>query len=307
MSFLKQLFLFFIFLIAISLVCFILVNLSPNDPAEVALRVNDVVPTNEAIKQMREELGLDKPLFIRYFDWLKDISKADFGISYITKTSVNEELLKALPTTFYLSLFSLFLIISLGLSFGILCAIFEGSLFDKILRAITFVSMATPSFWLGLLLIWIFALHFNLFPTGGFESFSSIILPSITLAFHNTATFVRLIRNSLIENRETMFIYYAKARGLKKVLILKHQIKNALPTFLVALAMSIPKLLAGTVIVENIFGLPGLGRLCIEAIFNRDYPIIQAYVLFMAVLFIFFNFITDAYIKLTDPRLKEVR
>ena len=301
---LKRLALMLPLLLGISLVSFTLIALSPSDPAEVALRVNDITPTVESIAQMREELGLDKPLFERYTTWLGAIAQGDLGISYATKIPVLEEIVQALPTTLMLSSIALVMVVFFGLTLGIVCALYENTLVDKMIRGFIFVATAMPSFWLGLLLIWFFALYLDLLPTSGLQSASGIILPAMTLSLTYIATYIRLMRNTMIQSKHEPYVLYGRARGLREHVIMKHRVMNALQPFIVALGMSIPKLVAGTVIVENIFGLPGVGRLCVSAIFSRDYPMIQAYVLLMATLFIFFNLIADVSVKFIDPRLR---
>jgi nickel transport system permease protein len=300
----KRLILLVPLLLGISFICYGLVNLSPSDPAEVILRVNAITPTPEAISEMRKELELDKPFMTRYFLWLEGIVQGDFGISYETKTPVLTEIQRALPVTLILAGSSFLLIVFLGLSLGILCAVFEGSLLDKILRGFVFTAMAMPSFWLGLLFMWFFALKLDLVPISGAEDFRGYILPTLTLSCSFAATYIRIMRNTLINTKENLYILHAKVRGLKKSLVLKHQIINALQPFIIAVGMSIPRLIAGTVIVESIFSLPGLGRLCVHAIFSRDYPMIQAYILFMAVAFILFNLLADVLVQWIDPRLR---
>ena len=162
-----------------------------------------------------------------------------------------------------------------------------------------------PSFWVGLLLIWIFSVKLNLFPTSGMERPSSIVLPAITLALAYISTYVRLIRNNMVQNKHENYVYYARIRGLKESTIIKHIFKNSLQTSITALGMSIPKLIAGTVIVENIFAWPGVGRLCVTAIYNRDFPIIQAYILLMAVLFVICNLLVDILSVAIDPRMRK--
>ncbi len=294
--------------LGVTLICFILMNLNPSDPAEVTLRLNNIVIiTPEAIEEMKKELNLDEPLHIQYFLWLKNIFEGNLGLSYETKEPVLNEFLKAFPITFYLAFISLILIAFFGLIIGILCAIYENSLFDKILRIFIFISASIPSFWLALLLIWVFSINFNILPSNGIENISGIILPAITLTIAYICTFVRIIRNSLIQIKNSLFITYAKARGLSKYQILKHQIKSTINPFIIAINMSIPRLLAGTVVIENIFALPGLGRLCVHAIFARDYPMIQAYIFFLAILFILFNLFADIWLQIRDPRLKQVK
>lgn len=301
---LKRVLLLIPLLFGVTVICFILVNLNPSSPAEVTLRINNITITPEVIEETKKELGLDKPLIEQYFLWIQNLLKGDLGTSYETKTAVLKELINAIPVTFYLAISSLFLIIVLGLGIGIICAYYENSFFDKAIRTVIFTLTAIPSFWLALLLIWLFSIYFNIFPSNGLENIYGIILPAITLALTYISTFIRIIRNSLIHIKSSLFITYAKARGLNKYQILKHQIKNIINPFIVAITMAIPKLLAGTVIIENIFALPGLGRLCVHGIFARDYPIIQAYVLFIAILFIIFNLFADIWLQMRDSRLK---
>lgn len=291
-------------LIGISFLSFIIINLSPSDPAEVALRVNEITPTEEAIAGMREELGLDKPFLERYTTWLNDCINGDFGNSYVNKKPVGEEIARVLPATLKLSVVSLIITIVVSVSCGVFCAVFEDSLADKIIRGIIFIGTSMPSFWIGLLFIWLFAVKLDLLPTSGMETPSSIILPSITLSLVYISTYSRLIRNNMIKNKSENYVLYARARGLKESTIIRHIFKNSLQSCISALGMSIPKLIAGTVVVENIFAWPGIGRLCVNAIFNRDYPIIQAYILIMAVLFIICNLIVDIISILLDPRLR---
>lgn len=293
-------------LIAISFVAFILINLMPSDPAEVALRVNEIIPTEEAIMSMREQLGLNDPFFIRYFNWLGDCLRLDFGVSYTNATrTVLDEILRCLPATINLALISLIIVIGVSIPVGILCAVYKDSLFDRVTRTFIFIGTAMPNYWLGLLLIYVFSLKFKLLPSNGAISFKYYILPAITLSMTYISTYVRLIRNSMLDNLKENYVFYAKARGLKnRVIVCKHVLKNSLQSCMTALGMSIVQLIAGTVVVENIFAIPGIGRLCISAIFNRDYPVIQAYILMMGVLFVFCNLAIDIIQCIIDPRLK---
>ena len=292
-------------LLGISFLSFIIINLSPSDPAEVALRVNEIVPTEAAIEGMREELGLNKPFFERYTTWLSDALQGNLGNSYVNKKPVADEIARALPATINLATVSLIITLVVSVSVGVLCAVYENSIGDKITRAIIFIGTAMPSFWVGLLLIWIFSVKLNLFPTSGMERPSSIVLPAITLALSYISTYVRLIRNNMVQNKHENYVYYARIRGLKETTIIKHIFKNSLQSSLTALGMSIPKLIAGTVIVENIFAWPGVGRVCVDAIFNRDFPVIQAYILLMAVLFVICNLLVDILSVAIDPRMRK--
>ena len=292
-------------LIGISFLSFALISLSPSNPAEVALRVNEIVPTEEAVRAMEEQLGTNKPYIERYVTWLTDSLQGDFGNSYVNNKPVATLIGQAIPNTIKLALLALLITIVFSVLVGILCAVYEGSFGDKLARALVFVGTAMPSFWVGLLLIWIFSVKLNLFPTSGMERPSSIVLPAITLALSYISTYVRLIRNNMVQNKHENYVYYARIRGLKETTIIKHIFKNSLQSSLTALGMSIPKLIAGTVIVENIFAWPGVGRVCVDAIFNRDYPVIQAYILLMAVLFVICNLLVDIFSVAIDPRMRK--
>lgn len=292
-------------LLGISFLSFLLISLSPSDPAEVALRVNEITPTPEAIASIKEQLGLNKPFFERYIFWLQNSLTGDFGNSYVDNQSVFEKVMVALPATLSLSFVSLLITLIVSITSGVLCAVYEGSIGDKVVRGIIFVATAMPNFWAGLLLIWVFAVKLNMFPTSGMTTPDSIVLPAITLSLTYIATYARLIRTNMIQNKNETYVMYARVRGLKESTITKHIFRNSLQSSMSALGMSIPKLIAGTVIVENIFAWPGLGRLCVTAIFNRDFPIIQAYILFMAVLFVICNLLVDIFSASIDPRMRK--
>ncbi|AOY77029.1 nickel/cobalt ABC transporter permease [Clostridium formicaceticum] len=295
-------------MLAVSFIAFVLINLIPADPAEVVLRVNEIIPTEEAIAGMREELGLDKPYLQRYFDWLQDVSRLNFGNSYVNKNrTVIGEITRSLPATLELAAASLLIVIFVSIPVGVLCAVWKDSIFDRVVRFFIFIGTAMPNYWIGILLIWLFAVRLGVLPTGGNKEEGAIILPAITLSLTYISTYVRLIRNSMLENMTENYVFYAKVRGIKdRNIILKHVFKNSLQSSITALGMSVVQLLAGTVVVENIFSWPGIGRLCITSIFNRDYPIIQAYILMMGMLFVFCNLIVDIVHHKLDPRLNRV-
>lgn len=291
-------------IIVISFIAFLLLNLAPSDPAEVALRINEIVPTDQAIALMRQELGLDRSFLVRYADWLWSVMHLDFGQSFLTRTPVLHEILMALPATLWLAIASLFFIVIISLVLSFLCVFTQGTLVDKTVRGVVFIFAAIPNYWLGLLLIWVLAVELDLFPVSGMMTKDSVILPALTLSLGYIGTYIRLIRGTMLNQLQQPYVFYARARGLPESIILrKHVLPNSLHTSLVAIGMSIPKLIAGTVVIENIFAWPGIGRLCINSIFGRDYPVIQAYILLMALLFLVFNFIADILQQCLDPRL----
>ena len=289
----------------ISFIAFVLLNLAPSDPAEVALRVNEIVPTPEAIEGMRHELGLDKPFLTRYFLWLVAGFQLDFGTSFLTRKPVIQEMLTALPPTLWLAATALLFTLIIALPLALWCVAKPHSLIDKSIRLIVFVLTAIPNYWLGLLLIWAVAVHLDWLPVSGMLTPQSVILPAFALSLGYIGTYLRLLRGAMLNQWHQPYVFYARTRGLPDKLILRrHILRNSLVSALTALGMSIPKLIAGTVVIENIFAWPGVGRLCISAIFGRDYPMIQAYNLMMSLLFLFFNFLIDIIQIKVDPRLR---
>ncbi len=295
-------------LIAISFVCFVFINLIPSNPAEVALRVQQTpVITEEAIQEMEEMLGLNKPFFQRYVDWVIGCLRGDFGISYVNpKRTVAGEIIRCLPSTLQLAGASFLIVLLISLPVGFLCAVYKDSFFDRIMRGIVFVSTAMPAYWVGLLLMWLFAIKFRLLPTNGNGTWKHMILPAFTVALSYISTYIRLIRNNMLENMKKDYVLYANVRGLpQRKILVGHILRNSMHTCIVAMGMSIPQLISGTIVVENVFSWPGLGTLCISSIFNRDYPVIQTYVLLIGVLFVVFNLFFDILQTITDPRLRK--
>ncbi len=291
-------------LLGISFVSFVIIQLSPSDPAEVAVRVNEIEPTEEVLALTREQLGLNKPFLTRYADWMCAVAHGDLGKRYVDNKPVAQELARALPPTLWLALVAtLFMAVcSVGMAF--VCAMYEGRTVDYLLRGFIFLGTATPGFWAGLLLMWLFSVKLNWLPTSGMQGASSVILPAVTLSLTYISTYARLLRNSMVQNKQKNSVLYARARGLTRGMIWRHIFRNSLQSTLTGLGMSLPKLMAGTFVVETIFAWPGLGWLCVTAIFNRDFPVIQAYVLLMAVMFVGCNLLVDILCAAIDPRLR---
>ncbi|MGQ8946644.1 nickel/cobalt ABC transporter permease [Bacillus altitudinis] len=292
-------------IVFITFFAFVLLAMRSSDPAEVALRVNQVTPTEEMVESMRQELGLDQPFFLRYVTWLKDGLTGDFGNSYVTREPVLDLILEALPATLQLAGMSLLFIIVLSLLFGMVCAYAAHTWLDRIVRAFVFIAASMPSFWLGILFIWLFSVKFNWVNTSGMEGFKSILLPAMTLSLGYLSTYVRLIRNQILKFQHEPFVFYARARGLKERTIQLKVMRHALQLAVTALGMSIPKLIAGTVIIENLFAWPGVGRLCVTAIFHADFPMIQAYLFVMGCLFVVCNLVADVIQMIMNPQLRK--
>ncbi|MBS4761271.1 ABC transporter permease subunit [Carnobacteriaceae bacterium zg-ZUI252] len=292
-------------MILVSFICFVIIKLMPTDPAEASLRVNNVpLITPELLAQRRMELGLDQPFFTQYINWLMGVFRLDFGRSYILNQSVIEMISPAILPTVALASVSLVIIIVLSLTLGVSTALYHGTYFDKIVRWVLFLLTSAPSFWIGLTLVWVFGVILKWLPTSSMTHPLAIVLPSLTLALTYLSTYIRLIRGKMIEQETENYVLYAKVRGLSSKTILRYVIKNSLQSSIASMSMSIPKLLSGTVVIENIFAWPGLGRIIIEAIFNKDYPVMQAYIFMMAILFILFGTVMDIVMYRIDPRLR---
>jgi peptide/nickel transport system permease protein/nickel transport system permease protein len=264
-----------------------------------------VPPTEEAVALVRAELGLDKPLHLQYINWLAKVVRLDFGKSFVTRAPVWEEIVRCFPATLQLTLASMLLVVAMSIPTGVLAALYKDSFFDQLSRILAFIGASIPSFWLGFMLMYLFALKLDLLPALGRGGISNLLLPSITLALYYVAAFTRLLRTSMLENLNKNHVLYARARGLKERLVVsRHVLKNALLPVVTAFGMSLGHMLAGAVIVENVFAWPGLGRLCVSSIFNRDYPVIQCYLLIMAVIFVVCNLLVDIILSILDPRIR---
>lgn len=295
-------------ILLITVVCFIFINLIPSDPAEVALRVRQTpIITEATIQQVRLEMGLDKPFVVRYIDWLKAALQFDFGVSYVNpKRTVLGEIQRALPETLYLAAIALVIVILVSMPLGVLSGLNYNQRLDRWTRYLIFMLTSMPVYWSGLLMIWVFSVKLHLLPTSGNSSWQAVIMPAIAVAISHLATYIRLIRTSVINTLKEDYILYAHVRGLNpKTILYRHILKNSLQSSIIAFGMGIPQIIAGTLVIENVFAWPGLGKLCVSAVLNRDYPIIQIYILFMGILFVLSNLVFDLIQNLLDPRTRK--
>lgn len=300
----KRLFFLLPLWFGITLIVFLLLQFTPGDPAEILLRKEGIEPTREALESARSKMGLDDPLYLQYGRWLWKVINLDLGISYKTGEPVIKELLTRLPATLELTFASFSLMIFLSLSVGLLSARQSERSFDRIGIVLAILGASIPSFWLGLLLIYLFSVKLGWFPVMGRGGVVHLILPAMTLGFGTAMVQARLLRTSLGEVLRKDFIKMAMAKGLKRSRILfRHALPNALLPLLTTLGVVLGRLLSGAVIVETIFSWPGLGRLAVEAILQRDYPVIQGYVLLTAFIFVLINLCVDVGYRLLDPRI----
>lgn len=301
----KRLFYLIPVMFGVSIITFGLINLAPGDPAEIILRSSGVEPTLEAVDALREELGLNDPVYIQYGRWFRDVLHLDLGQSYRTGRPVAEEIFSRFPATLELTVAAIFFMLLISIPSGILAALHRHAFVDHLSRIWALAGASLPGFWLGLLLIYYFSVKLGIFPVMGRGGLDHLVLPAVTLGFGMAATYARLLRASMLEVLGQDYIKVARARGLKEKLIVgRHAFKNALLPVVTAFGMSFGHLLGGAVIVETIFAWPGVGKFFVDAIFNRDYPVIQGYALFMAVVFVIVNLLVDIAYVFLDPRIR---
>ncbi|KUF32672.1 nickel transporter permease NikB [Lysinibacillus sp. F5] len=283
---------------------FVFIRFVPIEPAEVILRLARVAPTEEAVQALREELGTDKPFVLQYLLWGKGVLQLDFGTSFVSKLPVAHELFAKLPATIELALAAFVLILVFSIPLGIMSALSKYAIIDKIIRFFSILSVSIPTFWLGFLLLYLFSLKLGLFPTNGKGTLAHLVLPAFALALPTIGLFIQFIRSTIQEELQQQYVQYAQLRGLKNSVILKrHVLRNAAIPLTSLLGMTLGSLLGGAVIVEQVFSWPGLGRYLIESITNRDYPVVQCYVLIIAVIYVLTNLCTDVLHRLLDPHL----
>jgi len=289
----------------VSVAAFFLVRFLPGDAATAYLNSVNAPLTEESLQAVREEMGLDAPVPVQYVRWLADAVRGDLGCSYQTKRLVTEELAEDLKYTGMLTAAALAWILVLGIALGILSAAYAGRAADMVIRGVTFLGSAMPKFWLGFLLVGLFSLRWKLLPVMGATSPAHLILPSFTLACAHIATYTKLLRSSILEVRAQPFVRFARARGLSRRQVTAfHVLPNALTPVVTTLGLHLGGILSGSVIVENVFAWPGLGRMCVEAVAARNYPMIQGYILLLSVIFVLANLISDIACAALDPRLR---
>ena len=295
-------------LLGVTVLTFVIIHLTPGDPVKLMMGPE---ATAEQIEAKRVELGFDKPLVIQYFTYLGGILTGDLGTSITQNRPVTEAIFARLPATIELAVVAMFFAMFTGVLVGVISAVKPRSWFDNISRIVIFVFLAMPSFWLGLELIIIGARVLEIFPPAGrgepysAEMLRHLILPAITLGVSTGAFLCRILRSSMLQVLHADYIRTARAKGLDEpVVIMKHALKNALIPFVTVAGLSLGALLGGSVIVETIFNWPGIGKLVIDSIKSRDYPVTMGCVLVLATIFVFVNLIVDLLYAALDPRIR---
>ncbi len=294
-----------------SIIVFSFIHFIPGDPAAVML--GDMA-TPEQVQQLREALGLDRPVYVQYVRWLSGVLRGDLGNSIFFHQPVTRVIASRAETSVFIALISMALIALIGIPIGVLSAVKYNSWLDQTLSGLSMFFASVPTFWLGLNLMFIFAVTLRWFPSSGFPSVIEsgdwgnlryLILPCLTLAAPNSALIIRLTRSSMLDVIREDHVRTARAKGLPEwKIILKHVFRNALISIVSALGFTFAGLVSGTVVTETVFSLPGIGRLVVESILRRDYPVIQGIILVIVLLYMFINLLVDLSYAFLDPRIK---
>ena len=292
-------------LLGVTFLTFLLLSFAPSDPVTMKYINMGVSGNAEVMAAEREELGLDDPLLIRYFRWLGNALKGNFGESVSTNHTVQEEMLQRLPKTIILAVWAIIITVAVSIPLGILAAVYKNRPADYIIRFISFIGVSMPSFWLGMLLIYVFSIQLGWLPTISGNNAVGLIMPAITLAVWMTATYIRRLRANILEEINKDYVTGLYAKGIPKWKInLKHVLPNALLSIITMFGMSIGSILGGATIVETVFSYQGVGKMAADAVTARDYNLMQAYVVWMAVIFVLINLAVDILYRVLDPRIR---
>jgi peptide/nickel transport system permease protein len=289
-------------IIGVTFVVFFIMQLVPGDPAVLLAGEG---ASKETIEAIRQQLGLNRPLYIQYFDYLMNLAKGDFGVSLKNSQPVLDEILVRLPITLELALFSILITIVLGMGAGIISAVKPYSMQDVGVMLVALIGISLPSFWFGLMLMYFFSVKLQILPVAGWDSLLHVILPALTLGAGGAAIVARMTRSSMLDVIRQDYIRTARAKGLRERLIIyKHALRNALIPVITVVGLQFGALLGGTVLVESIFAINGLGRMIVDAIRMRDLPMVQGGVLFASLIFVIVNLFVDVFYRFFNKRIE---
>ena len=306
-SIVKRVLQFIPVLLGITFLAFLLIYLSPSDPVSVRMSAGGISVSPEIMESMRRSMGLDRPLLIQYGDWLWNILHGNMGKSYITDADVLDQILKALPYTLKMAGASLLLTLCISIPVGILTAAMQNSKFDYVVRVMAFVGNALPNFIIALCLMFIFSYRLGWIPVLATTKPIGLILPALTLALVMSSRYIRQIRAAMLDELGKGYVVGLRSRGLSETTILyKNVLKNIMVTVITLTGISLGSLLGGTVIVETVFTWPGLGSLIMEGISQRDYPVVQAVIVWMASAFMVVNLLTDISYTVFNLKIKDI-
>jgi len=286
----------------ISTIIFLVISVIPGDPAHV---IAGTEASEEEIKAIRIKLGTDKPISSQYVEWLWKVLRFDFGDSMISGQPVTQLILERFPLTLTLALLGLVISVIIAIPLGVISAVKRWSFWDYLGMVFSQIGMAIPSFWLGIILLLLFSVKVNLFPLFGSGSIKHFILPAISLGIARAAVLLRLTRASMIEELSQEYVIAARSKGLTERMVnYKHALKNALLPVITIAGIQLGYMLGGAIIIEQVFSMPGLGRLFLSGVYQRDFPLIQGGVVFVAFIFSFINFGVDMLYSVLNPKIR---
>lgn len=289
-------------LIGVTFLLFIMLNVIPGDP--VALMMKEHI-SPDVVERVRAQMHLDDPMIIRYFRFVKGAMQGDFGVSYKLNRPVSSLIMQAFPNTLILALAAALFSWIIGIPAGIFSAVKQYSFTDHLFMGFSLLGVSVPVFWSALLMQYIFALKLGWLPVSGFYGARYVIMPAIVLGWYSAGVIARLMRSSLLEVMRKDYIQTARAKGLRELsVIIRHALKNSLLPVVTIMAIQVASLLSGAVITESVFGIPGVGRIAVDAIQSRDMPLLQGAVLFATVIVIIGNLVADILYSFLDPRIR---
>ena len=292
-------------LIGLTFLVFTLLYIAPGDPAQRKLTAQGVAVSKQVLEQTREEMGLNRPFLVRYGDWLLGVLRGDFGASYKDGMPVLPKLMRCMGKTLVLAAGSLLLALVVSVPLGVLTAARRGGVIDRLVRLLTFVGNAMPNFLVSVLLMYYLCIQVNLFPVIAKGTVQGLFLPALALAIPMASRFIRQIRAEVLEELGKPYVAGALARGVAMRTVLVHDVlRNTLSGVLTIVGLSVGTLMGGSVVVDTIFRWPGIGQLVMDAISARDFPVIQGFVLLMAVIYVVVNLLTDLSYRALDPRVE---
>jgi peptide/nickel transport system permease protein len=289
-------------LLGVSVLVFIILRVLPGDPARMLLP--DGAPES-AVAELNRQLGLREPLIVQYGLFLRSVAQGDFGQSFQYRAPALRVVLERLPATVQLTVVAMLVTIAAGVSLGIITAVLRGTRYDVAGTILAVLGQSLPNFWLGIMLILLFGVALRWLPTSGFASWTSLVLPAVTLAAFPTALVARLTRSSMLEILNRDYIRTGRAKGLaEQSVVLRHALRNAAIPVLTVIGLQIGSLLGGAVITESVFAWPGMGKLIVDAIFFRDFPVVQTVLILSATVFVAINLLVDLLYTVIDPRIR---
>ncbi|MDW4268197.1 ABC transporter permease [Staphylococcus saprophyticus] len=292
-----------IVLFVLSTITFILMKLTPGDPIDKILHLDVANVSSDQIEATKAKLGLDQPVIIQYVQWLRQIIQLNFGTSYQTGEPVIKELIYYTPPTLFIAVMTIVVVFVVAIPLGMIAAKYYHTWLDSLIRSVTSFTVSIPSFFLGTILIYVFAQKWNLLPSSGLDTMAGYILPVIALSVGMSAYYVRLMRSNLVELYQSKEVEAARLRGMSERYILWQDLfKPAIIPIITVLGMSVGSLIGGTVVIENLFGIPGIGHFLVDSIRARDYPVVQGAVIMIGFFVVLANTVSDLLLLWIDPK-----